>query len=210
MCCCSNRLEALFLSICMIGLCLCAPCAIADGITISKADARMTEEGLQLSADFDIKMSPPVETALMRGVTLHFVSELALNRSRWYWFDTDVAHEEQVARLSYNALTQQYRITRGSLFQSFQELKDALRVLGHQIAQPIPLDSLDKGGGGYFARMLKSGSECCSAYAQMRLDVSRLPKPLQVNALTDDDWKLESAEHRWIIDPEILKVSEQP
>jgi hypothetical protein len=185
----------------MIGLWLSASAAVAEGIVISKAETRLTEEGYQLFADFDIQLSPPVEAALQHGVTLYFVSELAINRSRWYWLDTDVARDEQAAKLSFNALTQQYRITRGSLFQSFHDLKDALHVLGHQTAPPVPVALLDKKGGGYFSRLLKKGSECCSAFAQMRLDVTQLPKPLQVNALTNDDWNMKSVPYRWLIQP---------
>ncbi len=199
--CCTKRIDWLHRSVWVIGLWLCTSVVFAEGITISKAEARLTEEGYQLSADFDIQLSQTVEKALKSGVTLNFVSELAINRSRWYWLETDVARDEQVAKLSFNALTQQYRITRGSLFQSFHELKDALLVLGHQIAQPVPVALLDKKGGGYFSRLLKKGSECCSAFAQMRLDVTRLPKPLQVNALTNEDWNLESAPYRWNIQP---------
>jgi hypothetical protein len=185
----------------MIGLWLCASVAAAEGIVINKAEARLTDEGYQLSADYDIQLSQTVETALKHGVTLNFVSELAINRSRWYWLDTDVSRDEQTIKLSYNALTQQYRITRGSLFQSFHELKDALHVLGHQTAPAVPTSLLDKMGGGYFSRLLKKGSDCCSAYAKLRLDVTQLPKPLQVNALTNEDWNLESKPYRWAIQP---------
>ncbi|MBU1424555.1 MAG: DUF4390 domain-containing protein [Gammaproteobacteria bacterium] len=208
--CCTNKLDSLLRSILLTGLWLCASAAAAEGISISKAEARLTDGGYQLSANFDIQLSPTVEMALKRGVTLYFVSELTINRSRWYWLDTDVARDEQTAKLSYNALTQQYRITRGSLFQSFHELKDALLVLGHQIAPPVPLELLDKNGGGYFSRLLKKGSECCSAFAQMRLDVSQLPKPLQVNALTNEDWNLKSEPYRWIIKPEAGETVSQP
>ncbi|MBI5890527.1 MAG: DUF4390 domain-containing protein [Nitrosomonadales bacterium] len=199
--CCTNRLDRLLRATLLVGLWLCASAAGAEGIVISKAEARLTEEGYQLSADFDIQLSQTVETALKRGVTLYFVSELAINRSRWYWLDTDVARDEQVSKLSYNALTQQYRITHGSLFQSFINLKDALHVLGHQTAQIVPAALLDKSGGGYFSRLMKRGSTCCSAFAQMRLDVTQLPKPLQVNALTNEDWNLESTPYRWQIQP---------
>jgi hypothetical protein len=208
--CCTNRLEWLHRFAWAIGLCLCASSCLAAGISISKAEARLTDEGYQLSADFDIQLSVPVETALKHGVTLYFVSELAINRSRWYWLDTDVARDEQVAKLSFNALTQQYRVSRGSLFQSFNDLADALHVLGHQIAPPVPAALLDKNGGGYFSRLLKKGSDCCSAFAQMRLDVTQLPKPLQVNALTNEDWNLESQPHRWVIKTDAAEAGARP
>lgn len=204
--CCTNKPDRLHRLIWVIGLWLCSTAAAAGSIVINKAEARLTEEGYQLSADFDIQLSAPVEIALKRGVTLYFVSEFAINRSRWFWLDTDVSRDEQVAKLSFNALTQQYRITRGSLFQSFSDLNEALQVLGHQIAPPVPAALLDKAGGGYFSRLLKKGSDCCSAFVQMRLDVTQLPKPMQVNALTSDDWNLESQPHRWAIRPEATDV----
>ena len=199
--CCTKKSDWLRRSICLVGLWLCASSVCAEGIFISKAEARLTDEGYQLSAVYDIQLSNTVETALKRGVTLYFVSELTINRSRWYWFDTDVVRDEQTAKLSYNALTEQYRITHGSLFQSFRELKDALQVLGHQTAPPVPLSMLDREGGGFFTRLIKKGSDCCSAMAQMRLDVTQLPKPLQVNALTNEDWNLESKPYRWEVQP---------
>jgi hypothetical protein len=208
--CCENKLDWLQRSILLIGLWLCVSATFAEGISISRADARLTEEGYQLSAEYNIQLSPMVETALQRGVTLYFVSELTINRSRWYWLETDVARDEQSAKLTYNALTQQYRITHGSLFQSFHDLKDALHVLGHQTAPPVPVALMDKNGGGYFSRLLKKGSNCCSAFAQMRLDVTQLPKPLQVNALTNEDWNLKSEPYRWIIKPETAEAGAQP
>lgn len=208
--CCTNKLDWLHRSVWLISLWLCTSLAAAQGISVSKAQARLTDEGYQLTVDFDIQLSPLVETALKHGVTLTFVSELTINRSRWYWLDTDVARDEQSAKLSFNALTQQYRITHGSLFQSFNNLDDALNVLGHQTSQPVPTALLDKNGGGYFSRLLKKGSDCCSASAQMKLDVTQLPKPLQVNALTNEDWSLKSEPYRWEIKPESLQAGDKP
>lgn len=195
--CCIKRLDAILRPICLIGVLLCATVANADSIDIDKVEARLIEEGYQLSADFKINLPPAVEIALKRGVTLYFVSEFSINRSRWYWLDTDVARSEQITKLSYNALTQQYRLSHGSLYQSFYELEGALHVLGHQTAPVVSTSLLDKEGGGYFSRLIKKGSTCCAASAQMRLDVTQLPKPMQVNALTSNDWNLESKLYRW-------------
>jgi hypothetical protein len=35
----------------------------------------------------------------------------------------------------------------------------------------------------------------------MKLDVTQLPKPLQVNALTSDEWKLDSEGYSWMLAP---------
>jgi hypothetical protein len=190
----------------MIGLWFCASIASAEGIDIDKVEARLTEEGYQLSANFKINLPPSVEIALKRGVTLYFVSEFAINRSRWYWLDTDVARTEQITKFSYNALTQQYRLAHGSLFQSFYNLEEAMRVLGRQTSPAISASLLDKEGGSYFSRLLKKGSSCCAASARMWLDVTQLPKPFQVNALTSNDWNLESKLFRWDIEAPKVEV----
>jgi hypothetical protein len=160
----------------------------AEGIAVQKAEGRMVGSNYQLSVDFDINFNYVVEQALMRGVTLHFISEFNLNRPRWYWFDDVLVESEQTTRLSYNALTRQYRIGRGSLFQNFANLEDALRVLGHQSSTPVPLTAL------------KSESKHVVS-ARMRLDITQLPKPLQVNALTSKEWNLDSDWYSWIVHP---------
>lgn len=188
---------------------LCAGTAFAAGINIEKAEARLTSEGYVLSATFDIQLPPQVQEALRRGVTLNFVSELALHRSRWYWPDTELALHEQTSKLSFNSLIQQYRISRGGLFQSFATLEDALRVLGRVSTLPVNAAVLDNAGDGYFSRLAKKGSQI-GATAAMRLDVSQLPKPLQINALTSEQWNIGSEQFHWEIRAEPAAEVQQP
>lgn len=180
-----------------LGLYVSVSFAYAEGISVVKAEARAVDEGYELVADFKIVLPPSVSEALKRGVVLNFITELAITRSRWYWLDTDVMSHEQSTKLSYNALTRQYRISRGTLFQGFSSLENALRVLGHQSAPPVPAGALS-GSDGYVAQLIQ-GQIRHTAFAQMRLDVSQLPKPLQVSALTNPDWNLDSERHSWPI-----------
>ena len=207
--CCTRKIKLLIKIIWLLGQIFCASLAVAEGIEVSKVQARLIDEGYLLSADFNINLPAPVEDALKRGVTLYFVSELSIHRSRWFWLDTDIESHEQTTKLSFNTLTQQYRISRGGLFQSFFELKDALIVLGHQTAPPIPASMLDNTGGGYFSRLTKKGSQI-GAYASMRLDLTQLPKPLQVNALANDQWSVESGLYHWDISPDASGNEVQP
>jgi hypothetical protein len=59
------------------------------------------------------------------------------------------------------------------------------------------------------ARLLKSETKF-TAFAQMRLDTSQLPKPLQVSALTNSEWNLESEKYSWAINPEALETEGVP
>lgn len=175
--------------------------AFAAGIAVRKADAHFSDSSYQLSAEFDISFNFVVEQALTQGVPLYFFSEFALTRPRWYWMDEVVAQSEQTIKLSYNSLTRQYRITRGSLFQNFASLDDAINIIRYQSATPIPAELL-RGGGGYIAEKLLRRDNNYIAAARMHLDVTQLPKPLQVNALTNNDWNLDSDWYRWIVRPD--------
>jgi hypothetical protein len=180
---CSLQWVAVLLLLCWMSV------AYADNIVTDRAELRLTERGYQVTADFGINLNFVAEQALTHGIPLYFTSEFSLTRPRWYWLDDEVAHSEQSTKLSYNILTQQYRITRGGLFQNFDSLEEALRVFGHQVFPPIPLSQV-KPGGNYVAAV------------RMRLDVTQLPKPLQVNALATKDWDIDSGWYRWTVRPD--------
>lgn len=207
--CCAKMISALLRSLFASVLILGISTAMAEGIYIKKAEAKLTGDGYLISAEFDIHLPPQVEEALTRGVTLYFESELAVHRSRWYWMDSEIASHTQTSKLSFNTLTQQYRLTRGGLYQSFLSLPDALHILGRQIAPPIAISNLDRSGSGYFSRLFKKGSRV-GASARMRLDITQLPKPMQVNALTSDQWQVESEQFQWDISPESPGEEVQP
>lgn len=160
----------------------------AEGISVNKAEMRLSEDGYQLSASYDINLTFAAQQALTRGVPLYFVGEFMLTRSRWYWLDEEIFRGEQTVKLSYNVLTRQYRLSRGTLFQNFASYEDALKVLTRQSTAIIPAELMDKEGDYIVA-------------VRLRLDVTHLPLPLQVNALAGRDWALDSDWYRWMIRP---------
>jgi len=167
--------------------------AHADGISVNKAEARLGEEGYQLSASYDINLTFAAQRALERGIPLYFVGEFRLTRSRWYWLDDEIFQGAQTIKLSYNVLTRQYRISRGTLFQNFASFDDALNMLTRQSSATIPPE------------LIKKDREYTVA-ARLRLDIEQLPLPLQVNALTGKDWALDSGWYRWVIRPAEITV----
>lgn len=178
--CCKRLLSVL--------LFLYASLACADGIEVNKAEMRSSEDGYQLAADFDVNFSYQVQQALSLGVPLYFIGEFTLTRSRWYWLDEQVFQSEQSVKLSYNVLTRQYRISRGSLFQNFASLEEMMRILARQSSSYIPSEATKK-DGNYIASV------------RLRLDTKQLPKLMQVNVLTSKDWELDSGWYRWVIRP---------
>lgn len=180
--------KKLFNALLFIALGLFATAAYADGIDVNKAEIRLSEDGYQLAADFDVHLNYVVQQALSLGVPLYFVGEFSLTRSRWYWLDDEVFQSEHSVKLSYNVLTRQYRISRGSLFQNFVSLEEMMRTLDRQISDYIPSDAMKK-DGSYVAAV------------RLRLDTKQLPKLMQVNVLTSKDWDFDSGWYRWVIRP---------
>ncbi len=183
-----SRYKGLRLLFAALLLSALATAAHAGGIAVEKAELRRADNIYQPVADFTVTLTPNVEQALTHGVALYFISEFSLVRHRWYWLNTVVAQDEQTVKLSYNALTRQYRITHGSLFQNFNNLDDALRTLGHLSFNPFPAAAL-RPGVVYVASV------------RMRLDLTQLPKPLQINALVNTDWDMDSDLYRWEVNP---------
>src|SRR6201988_3078928 len=103
--------------------------AHADEIEVRHVSLRATEEGLVLDADFAFELTPRLAEVVANGVPLYFRVEFELIRRRWYWFDDTTAVRRLQVRLSYHALSGEYRRSTGLLQQNFATLEEALNVL---------------------------------------------------------------------------------
>jgi hypothetical protein len=207
--CCKKLLRTLLFGVLLTGMLTAT--AQAEGITLNRAEIRPGKDGYQFSANYYINLNFVVKQALSRGIPIYFVGEFSLTHARWNWLDSaqktlvrhlphfivgntpltrwslldkEVFKGEQTIKISYSVLTGRYRISRGALFQNFASLEDALNIVARQSSAVIPAKLLDK-DGNYIAA------------ARLSLDIAELPKPLQVNALTDSDWTLDSGWYRW-------------
>jgi hypothetical protein len=153
----------------------------AVGIEITQVKLENTDEGYKLAANFAVELNRGLEDAITRGVPLYFTTEVEFTRPRWYWFDERAITATQTIRMSYDVLTRQYHASiSGRLHQSFSSLDDALSLL----RRPSRWVVAEKGE-------LKPGATYNVAI-RMGLDVARLPKPFQINALNNSDWRLSS------------------
>lgn len=170
-------------------LCASALPAAADGIEVREARLRSTEEGLVLDADFEFELSPRLADVVANGVPLYFEVEFVVTRSRWYWFDEQPVSKRLQVRLSYHALSRQYRLSTGLLQLSFPALDEALsglkKLRGWLVAE----------------RGVVLSDAAYEAALRMRLDTSLLPKPFQLSALTSRDLHLESDWLRFPLEP---------
>jgi len=150
------------------------------------------DDGYVLTARFEIDLGHRLEEALARGITLAFNLEFGIERKRWYWFDERIVGRVVDYRLSYNALTQQYRLSVGGLHSSYATLAEALRVLGHVDGMVVADASAIKPGNEYTAEL------------RLVLDKSQLPKPFQLDALANKSWQVEAKTLRWQFAPGVV------
>jgi hypothetical protein len=142
-----------------------------------------------LSADFTLTLTQMLEEAVNRGLPLVFVTDFELLRPRWYWRDETTSAATRMHRLSYHALTRQYRVQVDGSTAVFATLPDALesiaRLRGWRV---MPRDRVRP-------------DTTYEGWIRLRLDPSHLPKPFQLTALTDKDWNLQSTWKRFIFTP---------
>ena len=175
----SQRIKQ-FIFLGLMALSIFSAAVSAEGIKIKSFELEKVENDWLLNATFQIELSPGLEDAVQKGVVLYFQTDFDLTRSRWYWFDEKSITTQRQARLSYQPLTQQYRIASEGFTFSAKTISEALQAVGSI--------------GGW--RVLDNGqldpNKAYTASLRMVLDLSKLPKPFQVNALNNRDWNVSS------------------
>jgi hypothetical protein len=175
----SQRIKQFSLCMLML-LSLFSASAIAEGVRLKSADLERTDGDWLLSATFQIELTPGLEEAVQKGVVLYFQTEFDLTRSRWYWFDEKPVLAQRSTRLSYQPMTQQYRIASEGFTFSARTMFEALQTVGSIGGwKVIDINQIDL-------------SKSYTAALRMTLDLSKLPKPFQVNALNNRDWNVTS------------------
>lgn len=200
---CARALAALLLALwcwCCAGLPLPAHAqALPDA---NAMQLQRTDDGVYLSAALPFELPPLVEDALYKGIPMYFVAEAEVARERWYWYDRPVVQAVRHLRLSHQPLTRRWRLSVSSvpfektglgvvLGQNFDELADALdslqRIARWKIADnPAAVEA----GARYRVQL------------NFRLDLSQLPRPLQIGALGRSGWDLSVArDQRLVVEP---------
>ena len=126
-----------------------------------------------------------LEELVQAGVSVPFVAEFVLTRARWYWFDEVIVERAMDMRLSYHALTRQYRLTVGGLHRSFPSFDQAFAAL-LSLRNWVVADADQLPGGQSY-----------NAALRFRLDMSQLPKPFQIAALGSRDLDITTNWARW-------------
>jgi hypothetical protein len=157
---------------------------------ISSMQVTRTDEGVFLSANLQFDLPVQVEDALRQGIPLYFTAEALVQRERWYWSDQHLGTATRYYRLTHQPLTRRWRLhisntaftssgTGLALGQTYEQLEDAMaaiqRISRWKILEPAQLGST-------------SG---VSVQLRFRVDLSALPRPLQMGVLGRSVWNLQ-------------------
>ncbi|MBA3755151.1 MAG: DUF4390 domain-containing protein [Nitrosomonas sp.] len=179
----------------LLMLSLPAAVAQAESIRIKSVNLAAVEQGYEISVDSEIILNATLEQALEKGIVLYFVTKFSLVDSRWYWLNDEVVRGKSRIGLRYYALTRQYHLSHPPFSQSFNTLKEALQALGQLRDYPLTVKSDLKQDVEYIASL------------RVWLDLTRMPKPFQVEALGSSQWNLSSDKLEWRMR---LPTPEQP
>jgi len=193
----TRRLNNLILYFWIAFALVMSPIAHAEGIKVKAAEIERVDADWLLNAVFNIELTPGLEDALQKGLVLTFQTEFELTRGRWYWFDERPSQVMRQTRVSYQPLTKQYRISTEGFSFAVGTMREALQAAG------------TIGGWRIIERANIDLGKTYIAALRMTLDLSKLPKPFQVNALNNRDWNVSSGWLRFPFSPSFQNVIAQ-
>ena len=161
-----------------------------SSLDIKTAELVIADDTYALNADFEIDFNTQMEEAINKGVPLNFLIEFQLVAPHKYWFDDEIQTQSIPLSLSYHALTRQYLVNitknKQSHQRAFETINEAVIELSHlRDWRVLDKNQIEK-NIIYKAALL------------MRLDQKKLPKALQVEALSTEAWDLSSEKFEWM------------
>ncbi len=175
-----------------------SPASEVANLRVERAD-----DGVYLSATLQFALPELAEDALYKGIPMFFVAEAQVLRERWYWSDRQVAAATRHLRLSYQPLTRRWRLSTSTspisntglgvvLGQNFDDLRDAVsamqRISHWKIADAGEIDT----------------DALHMVNFRFRLDMSQLPRPLQIGAVGSAGWSLAVTRNQRLL-PEVAR-----
>jgi hypothetical protein len=160
--------------------------AADNSLIIKTAEINSQFEAYFLNADFDLSFNDDLDEAIRKGIPINFVIEFELKKPRKYWFDEDVAKKTKEILLSYHALSKQFILAESEnrliAFDNLTQAKNELkRIKNWRIFDKSQIDDTEK----------------YSAYLLVKLDQTKLPKQLQADITSNQEWQLASKQFQW-------------
>ncbi|PCI62308.1 MAG: hypothetical protein COB34_00230 [Methylophilaceae bacterium] len=158
----------------------------SGSIVIRSAELSAQGDVYKLNADLEITLDEEIEEAINKGVPVAFLYEFELVRPRIFWFDDEIVMMETSISVSYHALSRQYLVTQSGRQTSHEILSEAMI----ELVQLYDWKVLNQS-------MIESDQEY-EATLSVKLDQSKLPKAIQVEAIGSEDWSLVSEAFEWL------------
>ena len=148
-------------------------------VELTQLRVQRGDDGLLLSYEVRLELPRDIELALSKGITVTFVAEAELFRSRWYWMDQSRAVATRRWRLAYQPLTRHWRLSIDGLSRPYNRLADALDVIRRasqwRVADALPAND----------------NQDHYIDFSFRLDTEELPRPLQLGLGGDLDGRVQ-------------------
>ncbi len=191
------RLLLGWLATAMLGLGMAVAQTPSVGAESPTLRLERSDDALWLSTQLKFDLSSAVVDALHKGIPIFFVAEADVVRERWYWTNKKIATARRQFRLAFQPLTNRWRlnITSGeiveaglglALNQNFDSLSDALNTVRRMTRWKITDASELAPNARYLVEF------------RFRLDLTQLPRPLQIGTLGQADWSVALASEQMI------------
>lgn len=140
----------------------------AQGVDVLDLAARRGGEAVTIDYQLRVTLPKVVEEAAQRGVPLYLAASATLWRSRWYWRDERIARARREWRLTYQPLTDTWRVSQGGLGQSHASLSEALATMTRTSGWRVADAAQAEADGRHYIEFT------------WELDTTKLPRPLQI------------------------------
>ena len=177
---------SIFFSFWMILFFSSSTIASDNSLIIKTAEINSQFEAYFLNADFDLSFNDDLDEAIKKGIPINFIIEFELKKPRKYWFDEEVTKKTKEILLTYHALSKQFTLTESEnrliAFDNLTQAKNELKKIKNwRIFDKSQIDDTEK----------------YSAYLLVKLDQTKLPKQLQADITSNQEWQLASKQFQW-------------
>lgn len=156
------------------------PLAAVAQATVNRIEPLVLDGQLMVDIDTKLSLNPTMAQALARGLPLFFSIDVEIDQPRWWWFDRVLVDATLTRRLSFNNLTQQWRVSTGDLSLSFASFEESLMALRRVRNWSVALSDRFEPSTTYAGRV------------RLRLDSTQLARPLQLDRANRNNWALSS------------------
>ena len=177
---------SIFFSFWMILFFSSSTIASDNSLIIKTAEINSQFEAYFLNADFDLSFNDDLDEAIKKGIPVNFIIEFELKKPRKYWFEEEVTKKTKEILLTYHALSKQFTLTESEnrliAFDNLTQAKNELKKIKNwRIFDKSQIDDTEK----------------YSDYLQVKLDQTKLPKQLQADITSNQEWQLASKQFQW-------------